>query len=85
MRVGCVVRASPAACGPSVLVVQVAREVKEGTFRGRVIEETMAAGAIAVVYNPALADVIPPIVRADVDAVEAAVRARTLAVPHTEF
>jgi basic membrane lipoprotein Med (substrate-binding protein (PBP1-ABC) superfamily) len=65
--------------------VQVAREVKEGTFRGRVIEETMAEGAIAVVYNPALASVIPPAVRADVDAVEAAVRARRLTVPHTEF
>lgn len=65
--------------------LQVARAVKDGTFRARVIEETMAEGTISVAYNPALASVIAPAVRADVDAVEAAVRGRTLAVPHAEF
>jgi basic membrane protein A len=63
----------------------VAREVKDGTFRARVIEGTMANDAISVVYNPAIAALIPPAVRADVDAVAAAVRSRALDVPHGEF
>ena len=61
--------------------VALAREVLDGTFRARVIEQTMADGTITVVYNLALVAVIPPDVRAAVAATEAAVRARTLAVP----
>lgn len=81
--------------GPAVLAsavidipaafVAVAREVKDGTFKARVIERTMADGSIAVVYNGALASQIPPAVRAATDATEAAVRARTLTVPTAEF
>ncbi len=65
--------------------VAVAREVKDGTFRGRVIEKHMADGTIAVVYNPALAAKIPADVRAAVDATTAAVRAGSLKVPTAEF
>jgi basic membrane lipoprotein Med (substrate-binding protein (PBP1-ABC) superfamily) len=65
--------------------VTVARAVKAGTFESRIIEEHMADGAIAVVYNPALASVIPPDVRQAVDATEAAIRAGTLKVPTAEF
>jgi basic membrane lipoprotein Med (substrate-binding protein (PBP1-ABC) superfamily) len=65
--------------------VAVAREVKDGTFRARVIERTMADGAIAVVYNPALESAIPPQVRTAVAATESAVRDRTLRVPTAEF
>lgn len=65
--------------------VAVAREVKEGRFHTRVLEETMADGAITVVYNPALASAIPPDVRRDVDALTEAVRGRTVAVPRTEL
>src|SRR5262249_9133760 len=50
--------------------VAVATEVREGRFRARAIEETMAEGAIAIVYNPALAATIPADVRRDVDALE---------------
>ena len=65
--------------------VAVAREVKEERFSARPIEETMTDGVIAVVYNPALASAIPAEVRRDTDGVEAAVRARTLAVPYTQL
>jgi len=63
----------------------VAREVKDGIFRARVIESTMENAAISVVYNPALAAAIPPAVRSDVDAVAAAVRSRALDVPRGEL
>lgn len=62
--------------------VTVAREVQEGRFQARVIEETMADGGIALVYNPALASTIPADVRRDVDALADAVRAHTVAVPY---
>ena len=65
--------------------LSVAHEVKDGIFRARVIESTMADGAISVVYNPALAAMIAPEVRNDVDAVAAAVRSRELAAPHGEL
>jgi basic membrane protein A and related proteins len=65
--------------------VDVAREVKDGTFQARVIERTMADGSIKVVYNPDLAPAIPPEVRAAADATEAAVRDREIAVPTAEF
>ena len=65
--------------------VAVAREVKDGTFKSRIIEKHMADGAIAVVYNPALAAKIPADVRGLVDATEAAIRAGTLKVPTAEF
>lgn len=65
--------------------VAIAREVKDGTFKSRIIEEHMADGAITVVYNPSLAGKIPADVRAAVDQTEAAIRAGTLKVPTAEF
>jgi len=65
--------------------VTVARAVKTGTFESRIIEEHMADGAIAVVYNPALAAKIPTDVRSAVDATEAAIRSGTVKVPTAEF
>ncbi len=65
--------------------VAVAREVKDGTFKSRILEEHMADGAIAVVYNPALASKIPADVRTAVDQTEAAIRAGSLQVPTAEF
>jgi basic membrane protein A len=62
--------------------VTVAREVKDGRFHARSIEETMTDGTIAVVYNPALASVVPAEVRRDVDLLAEAVRARTVTVPY---
>jgi basic membrane lipoprotein Med (substrate-binding protein (PBP1-ABC) superfamily) len=65
--------------------VAVAREVKDATFKSRIIEKRMADGTIAVVYNPTLATKIPADVRGLVDATEAAIRAGTLKVPTAEF
>jgi basic membrane protein A and related proteins len=65
--------------------VAVAREVKDGTFRSRIIEEHMADGTIAVVYSPTLAAKIPADVRGLVDQTEAAIRAGTIKVPTAEF
>ena len=62
--------------------VTVAREVKEGHFHARPIEETMQDGTIAVVYNPALESAVRAYVRRDVDALADAVRSRTVAVPY---
>ncbi len=62
--------------------VAVAREVQEGRFHARVIEERMADGAIAVVYNPGLVASIPPDVRRDVDALAEAVRAGAVHAPY---
>jgi basic membrane lipoprotein Med (substrate-binding protein (PBP1-ABC) superfamily) len=63
----------------------VAREVKDGTFRPRIIERTMADGSISVAYNAALAHVIPAEVRDAVAATEEAVRTRALTVPTAQF
>lgn len=63
----------------------IAREVKDGAFRSRIIEKRMADGAIAVVYSPTLATKIPADVRGFVNATEAAIRAGTLKVPTAEF
>jgi basic membrane lipoprotein Med (substrate-binding protein (PBP1-ABC) superfamily) len=81
---------SPAVLASAVIdipgaFVAVAREVKEGTFKARIIERTMADGTITVVYDPKRVVQIPPDVKRAVDATEAAVRARTLAVPTAEF
>ena len=65
--------------------VAIAREVKDGTFKSRIIEKHMADGAIAVVYSPTLATKIPADVRGLVDATEAAIRAGSLKVPTAEF
>jgi len=62
--------------------VTVAREVKDGRFQARVIEERMADGAITVVYNPQLAAAIPEDVRRDVDALTESVRAGKIPVPY---
>lgn len=65
--------------------VAVAREVKDGTFTSRIIEEHMADGAIAVVFNPALETHIPADVRTAIQATEAAIRSGALKVPTAEF
>ncbi|MCC6847173.1 MAG: BMP family protein [Deltaproteobacteria bacterium] len=65
--------------------VAVAREVKDHTFTSRIIEEHMADGAIAVVFNPALETKIPADVRNAIRETEAAIRAGELKVPTAEF
>ena len=65
--------------------VSVAREVKDGTFKSRIIEKHIADGAISVVYSPTLAIKIPADVHGLVNATEAAIRDGTLKVPTAEF
>jgi basic membrane lipoprotein Med (substrate-binding protein (PBP1-ABC) superfamily) len=65
--------------------VAVAREVKDGAFKSRIIEEHMKDGAIGVVYNPALVGKIPSDVHNLIQQTEAAIRAGTLKVPTAEF
>ncbi len=65
--------------------VAIAREVRDGAFRGRIIEKRMADGSISVVYSPTLATKIPVDVRTLVDATAAAIRNGTLKVPTAEF
>lgn len=65
--------------------VAIARQVKDGTFKSRVIEEHMADGAIALVYNPALLTKIPADVHSLVAQTEAGIRAGSVKVPTAEF
>ena len=63
----------------------IARQVKDGTFQSRIIEEHMADGAIAVVFNPGLEGKIPADVRSAIEKTEAAIRSGDLKVPTAEF
>jgi basic membrane protein A len=60
--------------------LQIAREVKEKKFQGRVVEEDLASGVIAFVVNPRLADRIPPDVRQKVADAQAEIEQGTLKV-----
>jgi basic membrane lipoprotein Med (substrate-binding protein (PBP1-ABC) superfamily) len=59
---------------------QVAREVKERRFSGRVIEEDLASGVIGFVVNPKLADRIPAEVKQRVADAEAKIKSGALKV-----
>ena len=65
--------------------VAVAREVKDGAFRGRLLERTLADGTISVAYNPALAAKIPPAIRDAIGAIERGIRDGTIKVPTVAF
>lgn len=58
----------------------VAREVKEGKFKPRVIELGTASDVVTYVPNPAFDSIVPPAVRARVDSARAKLRAGTLTV-----
>jgi basic membrane lipoprotein Med (substrate-binding protein (PBP1-ABC) superfamily) len=63
----------------------VARAVKDHTFVARVERLGMRDGVISLQYNAALADRIPPDVKAKVDAAQQAILAGTLSPPSAEF
>jgi basic membrane lipoprotein Med (substrate-binding protein (PBP1-ABC) superfamily) len=65
--------------------VTVARQVKDGTFVAKVEKFGMRDGVVSLVYNPALADRIPPEAKARVDAAQRDIVAGTLTVPTAEF
>ncbi|MBX3025426.1 BMP family protein [bacterium] len=63
----------------------VARQVKDHTFVARIEKLGMRDGVISLQYNAALAERIPPEVKAKVDAAQQAILAGTLVPPSAEF
>ncbi len=63
----------------------VAGEVKNRKFWARSIRYGLADGVVAIAWNPALADRVPPEVRAATDALEAEIRSGKFKVPRAEF
>lgn len=63
----------------------VARQVKDHTFVAKVERLGMREGVISLQYNAALANRIPPDVKAKVDAAQQAILAGTLNPPSAEF
>jgi basic membrane lipoprotein Med (substrate-binding protein (PBP1-ABC) superfamily) len=55
----------------------VAREVKAGTFRPRVVTFDSKSGVVELVVNPALESRVPTPVRARIDSIRALMRAGT--------
>ncbi len=65
--------------------LRVAREVRDGSFRAAITKLGMAEKVVSFVVNPALADTIPANLRARLDETRAAIVARQLTVPSSEF
>jgi len=65
--------------------LDVAKDVKAGTFKGGVILKGMETGAIDFVTNPALADKVPAKVKADVEKKMADIKSGAFTVPKDEF
>jgi basic membrane protein A len=54
--------------------LEMARETRDGTFRGRVVRENLANGAIGLVYNPRLESRVPADVKERVQRAEDQIR-----------
>jgi basic membrane protein A len=65
--------------------VEVAREVKEGRFTGRIERMGMKDGVVSLVFNPRLESRIPSAVKERVEQARQAIIAGTLKVPTAEF
>jgi basic membrane lipoprotein Med (substrate-binding protein (PBP1-ABC) superfamily) len=65
--------------------VQIAREVREGHFVGRIERKGMKDGVVSFVLNPRLEPQIPAAARARLDKARADILAGTLKVPTAEF
>lgn len=65
--------------------VNVAKQVKEGTFVAKIERMGIKDGVVALVYNPALAGRIPPDARARLEATQAEIVSGKLVVPSAEF
>lgn len=69
----------------SFAFMQIAQEVKNRTFQGRLIRLGMKEGVITLVYNPALQHRIPPEVQMRVATATQQIRSGTLTIPSVEF
>src|SRR5262245_11026462 len=65
--------------------VEVARRVRDKTFRAEPLRLGLADVIVAVEMNPKLAGAVPPEVRAELDSLEAQIRSGELVVPRGEF
>lgn len=65
--------------------VNVAQQVKDGSFVAQIERMGMKDGVVALVYNPALAGRLPPDARAKLEATQAAIVNGKLVVPSAEF
>jgi basic membrane lipoprotein Med (substrate-binding protein (PBP1-ABC) superfamily) len=65
--------------------VEVARRVRDGSFRPEPIRLGLADGIVAVELNPKLAGAIPTEVRTELDSLEAEIRDGRLVVPRGDF
>ena len=65
--------------------LQVAQEVQNHTFRGRIIRLGMKEGVITLVYNPSWQNRLPTEVLARITAAQQQIVAGTLTVPSVEF
>ncbi len=63
--------------------LHVAREVREGTFRGRRIEWTRRDGIVRLVWNPRMADRIPEALRTKVEELDARIASGALKVSYS--
>ena len=54
--------------------LEMAQETRDGTFRGRVVRENLANGAIGLVYNPRLESLVPADVKERVQRAEDQIR-----------
>ncbi len=65
--------------------VEVARRVRDGSFRAEPLRLGLADGIVALELNPKLAPAIPPEVRSELDSLEARIREGGLVVPRGAF
>ncbi|MGD0949835.1 MAG: BMP family protein [Candidatus Binatia bacterium] len=65
--------------------VEVARQVKEGRFTGRIQHMGMKEGVVSLVFNPRLESQIPSAVKERIEQARQAIIAGTLKVPTAEF
>ncbi len=66
-------------------LLAVAKRVQQGQFRAEPLRLGMREGVVALELNPALRDVIPEALRAELEQLEARIRAGELAVPRGNF
>ncbi len=78
-----VIASATIVAGPAFL--ELAQEVKAGTYKGTVKLFSMDKGAIDFVINPALADKVPADVKAKLDELKKAITEGKLEVPKDEF